>query len=195
MGLGFLACPMYVEGVRNMMFTAQQENQGQFSIRYPRGKGVMTEWKTPLKAMKVGSGRKLRSGDDIAILSIGAIGNLATDACDRLETDGISVAHYDMRFVKPLDEIMLHEIFGKFKQVITVEDGCIQGGFGSAVIEFMAENGYMAQVTRLGVPDEFIEHGTQNELYTECGYDADAMVKAAQNMLKEKLASANKMVG
>ncbi len=189
-----VASPMNEEELRNMMYTGQLENQGPFSIRYPRGTGSMTEWKTPLKAMKVGSGRKLKSGDDIAILSIGAIGTLATDAVAQLEEDGISAAHYDMRFVKPLDELLLHEIFGKFKQVITVEDGCIQGGFGSAVIEFMAENGYMSQVVRLGVPDEFIEHGTQSELYNECGYDAAAMVKTAHELLKSKMQS-KKLVG
>ena len=125
--------------------------------------------------ISIGKGRKLKNGDDIALLSIGAIGTEAQKGIAEVEKKGISVAHYDMRFVKPLDEIMLHEIFGRFKSVITVEDGTIQGGFGSAVIEWMAEQGYHAKVTRLGMPDRWVEHGTQAELYAECGYDAEAI--------------------
>ena len=189
-----VAAPMNEEELRNMMYTAQQVDMGPFSIRYPRGKGVMTDWKKPLKAMKVGHGRRIRTGEDLAILTVGHIGNLAIDASAELESKGISAAHYDMRWVKPLDEIMLHEVFGKFKKVITVEDGSIQGGFGSAVTEFMAEHGYGAQVIRLGVPDKFIEHGTQPQLYRECRYDAQAMVEAAVKMVGEKSAS-SKLVG
>jgi 1-deoxy-D-xylulose-5-phosphate synthase len=189
-----VSSPMDEEELRNLMFTAQAENHGPFSIRYPRGNGVMTEWKTPLRALKVGTGRKIKSGSDVAILTIGAIGNLAKDACDRLDAEGISAAHYDMRFVKPIDELLLHEVFGKFSHVITVEDGCIQGGFGSAVIEFMAEHGYHAKVTRLGIPDRFIEHGSQSQLYAECGYDAAAMVATAKKMLGERKVS-GKLVG
>jgi 1-deoxy-D-xylulose-5-phosphate synthase len=177
-----VASPMNEGELRNMMYTAQYENYGVFSIRYPRGNGVMVDWKTPMKLMKVGTGRKVRSGEDIAVLTIGPIGNNALGACERLEEQGVSAALYDMRFAKPIDETLLHEVFSKFKHVITVEDGCIQGGMGSAVLEFMADNGYQASVKRLGIPDRYIEHGTQDELYAECGYDADAIVAAALEM-------------
>jgi 1-deoxy-D-xylulose-5-phosphate synthase len=136
-----------------------------------------------LEELKIGKGKKLRAGKDIAILSIGHIGNLAVIAADKLESEGVSVAHYDMRFVKPLDEEMLHEIFTNHTQVITVEDGCIQGGFGSAILEFMADNGYNAKVKRLGIPDRYIEHGTQPELWAECGYDEHAIYSAAKEMV------------
>jgi 1-deoxy-D-xylulose-5-phosphate synthase len=177
-----VASPMNEAELRNMMYTAQYENYGVFSIRYPRGNGVMVDWKTPMKLMKVGTGRKVRSGEDVAVLTIGPIGNNALGACERLEEQGVSAALYDMRFAKPIDETLLHEVFSKFKHVITVEDGCIQGGMGSAVLEFMADNGYQASVKRLGIPDRYIEHGTQDELYAECGYDADAIVATALEM-------------
>jgi 1-deoxy-D-xylulose-5-phosphate synthase len=151
----------------------------------------MVNWKTPFKKIRIGTGRKVRSGNDIAFLTIGPMGNQALKAIEKLEAEGISAALYDMRFVKPLDEMLLHEVFSKFKKVITVEDGCIQGGMGSAVLEFMADNGYQAQVKRLGVPDRFVDHGTQNELYAECGYDVNGMVQTAQELMaKEKSMSA-----
>jgi 1-deoxy-D-xylulose-5-phosphate synthase len=146
----------------------------------------MPEWKTRFKEIKIGQGRRLRAGEDIAFLTIGHIGNLAVNACDALAAEGISAAHYDMRFVKPIDELLLHEVFRNFKKVITVEDGCIMGGMGSAVIEFMAQHGYAAQVKMLGIPDAFIEHGEQAELYAECGYDAPGMVEAAMKMVETK---------
>ncbi len=189
-----VSAPMDEEELRNLMYTAQAENHGPFSIRYPRGEGVMLEWKTPFRAVKIGTGRKIRSGSDVAFLTIGAIGNLTRQACEKLDAEGISAAHYDMRFVKPIDELMLHEVFAKFDKVVTVEDGCIQGGFGSAVLEFMADHGYQARVVRLGIPDEFIEHGSQNQLYKECGYDVDAMVASAQKLVGAR-SSAGKMVG
>jgi 1-deoxy-D-xylulose-5-phosphate synthase len=182
-----VASPMNESELRNLMYTAQHENYGPFSIRYPRGNGVMTEWKTPFQLIKPGTGRKVRSGSDIAILSIGPMGNYALQACEELEQRGVSAAMYDMRFVKPLDELLLHEVFGKFKHVITVEDGCLQGGMGSAVLEFMADNGYQSQVKRLGIPDRLVEHGTQDELYAECHYDVAAMVAASEEMLRESL--------
>lgn len=178
-----VSAPMNEEELRDLMYTAQQENMGPFSIRYPRGNGVMTEWKTPLKAIKVGTGRKVTNGSDIAILTIGHPGNFAQKAIEQLKTDGYSVAHYDMRFVKPIDEVMLHEVFGKFRQVITVEDGCVMGGFGSAVLEFMADNGYSAKVTRLGIPDQYIHHGTQKELWADCGFDVDSIAKKVKELL------------
>jgi len=181
-----VSAPMNEEELRNLMYTAQLPDQGPFSIRYPRGQGVMTEWKTPLKEIKVGTGRKLRNGTDVAVLSIGHIGNIAAQGIDALEAEGYSVAHYDIRFVKPLDELLLHEVFGKFDQVVTIEDGCVQGGMGSAVLEFMADHGYQAQVRRLGIPDRFIEHGSQPELYTECGFDDQAVIATVRELVAEK---------
>lgn len=178
-----VSAPMNEAELRNLMYTAQQENMGPFSIRYPRGKGVMTEWKTAFQKIKVGTGRKLTSGSDIAILTIGHPGNFAQEAIDKLSKEGISVAHYDMRFVKPIDEIMLHEVFTKFDKIITVEDGCVMGGFGSAVIEFMADQGYSANIKRLGIPDEFIHHGTQPELWADCGFDTAAITKAVEEII------------
>jgi 1-deoxy-D-xylulose-5-phosphate synthase len=188
-----VASPMNESELRNLMYTAQYENYGVFSIRYPRGNGVMVDWKTPMKLIKPGTGRKVRNGEDVAFLTIGPIGNYALKACEQLEEKGISAALYDMRFAKPLDEMLLHEVFGKFKHVITVEDGCIIGGMGSAILEFMADHGYQAQMRRLGIPDEFIEHGTQDELYAECGYDVNGMVATASEMCagKGRLAAVN----
>ncbi len=178
-----VSAPMNEEDLRNLMYTAQLENQGPFSIRYPRGNGVMTEWKTPFKEIKVGTGRKVTNGEDIAILSIGHPGNFAQEAIQELKDLGVSAAHYDMRFVKPIDQVMLHEVFTKFKKVITIEDGCIMGGFGSAVVEFMADQGYSSQIIRLGIPDKYIHHGTQEELWADCGFDKDAIVATAKKMI------------
>ena len=187
-----VSAPMNEEELRNLMYTAQLENKGPFTIRYPRGNGVMLEWKTPLKEIKIGNGRKVANGEDLAILTIGHPGNFAVEAMEELKAAGLSVAHYDMRFVKPIDEIMLHEVFSKFKKVITVEDGCLMGGFGSAVIEFMADQNYSAQVVRLGIPDQYIHHGTQKELWADCGFDKNAIVAKVKEMLKfseEKIVS------
>jgi len=181
-----VSAPMNESELRNLMYTAQQDNMGPFSIRYPRGKGVMTEWKTPMKAIQVGTGRKLSNGDDVAILSIGHPGNFAQTAITELKTLGVSVAHYDMRFVKPIDEVMLHEVFSKYKKIITVEDGCIVGGFGSAIIEFMADHNYSSKVTRLGIPDKYIHHGTVEELQADCGFDANSIVKKVKELVNYK---------
>jgi 1-deoxy-D-xylulose-5-phosphate synthase len=181
-----VSAPMNEEELRNLMYTAQLRDNGPFSIRYPRGEGVMTEWKTPFREITIGTGRKLRSGNDIAVLSIGHIGNIAAKGIDALQAEGYSVAHYDMRFAKPIDEILLHEVFGKFKHVITDRGWLHHGGMGSAVLEFMADNGYQAQVKRLGIPDHFIEHGTQKELYAECGFDDVALIAAVKEMLPAK---------
>lgn len=188
-----VAAPMNEEELRNMMFTAQQENMGPFSIRYPRGRGVMPDWKRPFEAIPVGKGRTICEGEELAILSIGHMGNEAVKACMDLNEEGIYPAHYDMRFVKPLDEELLHRILKKFKKIITVEDGCIQGGFGSAVLEFMADHGYQAQVVRLGIPDEFVEHGEQEELWALHHYDRAAIRKTAQSMVAGK--TTNTLVG
>jgi len=179
-----VSAPMNEEELRNLMYTAQLPDQGPFSIRYPRGNGVMTNWKTPFREIKVGEGRRVTNGSDIAILTIGHPGNFAQKAIEELRELGISAAHYDMRFVKPIDELMLHEVFTKFKNVITVEDGCIMGGFGSAVVEFMADQGYEAKVTRLGIPDKYIHHGTQEELWEECGFDTKSIVSTVKKMLR-----------
>lgn len=183
-----VSAPMNEQELRNLMHTAVL-NSGPFSIRYPRGNGVMTEWRTPLEALPIGKGRKLRDGKDVAILSLGHIGNLAVTAINKLEQEGLSVAHYDMRFVKPLDEEMLHEVFSTHSKVITIEDGCIQGGFGSAVLEFMADNGYASRLQRLGIPDSYVEHGTQQELWAECGYDEAGIMKAVRAMVGVKVMS------
>ena len=171
-----VSAPMNEEELRNLMFTAQLPNRGPFTIRYPRGRGVLSKWKTAMKEIQIGKGRRLLNGNDIAILSVGHPGNFVAEAAEQLKAIGVSIAHYDMRFVKPIDELMLHEVFTKFNKVITVEDGCIMGGFGSAVIEFMADQKYQAEVVRLGVPDKYIHHGTQKELWSDCGYDADGII-------------------
>lgn len=178
-----IASPMNESELRNLMFTAQLPNKGPFSIRYPRGKGVLINWKTPFEEIKVGTGRKLMDGNQIAFLTVGPIGNDAQKAIHRLNKSGISAAHYDLRFVKPLDEVLLHDVFQKFNKIITVEDGCIIGGFGSAILEFMASNKYKAEVVRLGVPDEFLHHGTQEELHHLCGFDVDGMIIAAKKIV------------
>lgn len=179
-----ISAPMNEQELRNLMYTASVPRKGKaFSIRYPRGQGVMPEWRTPLEEIEIGTGRKLRNGDEVAILTIGHIGNYAVEVCQNLEKKGINVAHFDMRFVKPIDEKLLHEVFSKYKKVITVEDGCVEGGFGSAVIEFMADHNYSAEVKRLGIPDAVIEHGEQLELQHETGFDPEHIEKAVVEML------------
>lgn len=175
-----VAAPMNEEELRNLMYTAQQENAGPFSIRYPRGNGVLTDWKRPFKTLEIGKGRKICDGEDVAILTIGHVGNFAVEACKELNSEGIHPAHYDMRFVKPLDEALLHDVFKRYKNVITVEDGCLQGGMGSAVLEFMADHQYNSHVVRLGIPDEFIDHGEQPELWALCGFDTNAIITAVK---------------
>jgi len=179
-----VSAPMDEVELRNLMYTAQQENMGPFSIRYPRGCGCQVDWRKPFELIEVGKGRILREGTDLAILTIGTTGIHAQRAINSIEKEGHSVALYDMRFVKPLDEKLLHEVFAKFNKIITIEDGSVQGGFGSAVLEFMADNQYSAHVVRLGVPDRFVEHGTQEELMRECGYDMKSIAKTALDLLK-----------
>lgn len=184
-----VAAPMNEEELRDMMYTSTLEkNAGPISIRYPRGNGVMPEWRTPLKEMTIGKGRKLRDGKDIAVLSFGTAGNLAVSAINKLNAEGLQVGHYDMRFVKPIDEALLHEIFARYKKIVTVEDGTIVGGFGSAVLEFMAAHQYHAEVKMLGMPDAIIEHGEQSELYAECGFDANGIAKTITAMVSEGVA-------
>ncbi len=178
-----VSAPMNEQELRNLMFTAQlPRNEGAFSIRYPRGQGVMPNWRTPFEKIEIGKGRKIKEGEDLAILTFGHIGNYAIEACQRLSKQGINPAHYDLRFAKPLDAELLHEVFSSFNKVITVEDGCIQGGVGSAVLEFMAEHNYRAEVKILGIPDEIIEHGEQMDLHRECGFDPDGIIAAVKSL-------------
>lgn len=182
-----LASPMNEHELRRLMYTAQLPGKGTFVIRYPRGRGVLADWHCPLEEVKVGTGRKLRDGDDIAVLSVGPVGNNVVKAVEMMENDGdgISVAHYDMRFVKPLDENLLKEVAAKFKHVITVEDGVREGGFGSAVIEWMEDNGQHLDIVRLGLPDHFVEHGTVAQLQSIVGIDAEGIRRAIEETLRK----------
>jgi 1-deoxy-D-xylulose-5-phosphate synthase len=183
-----VSAPMNESQLRNLMFTAQLETTNlPFVIRYPRGEGVMPDWKTPFEEIPIGKGRKLRDGKDIAILSFGHPGNFAAAAIRDLKNDGLTPAHYDMRFAKPLDEELLHEALNNYEKIITVEDGTIEGGFGSAVLEFMAEHGYKNDIKILGIPDKIIEHGTPKELHHECGYDATAIKEAVLHLMKDDI--------
>ena len=164
--------------LRRMMFTAQQPNMGTFVIRYPRGRGMLTDWKCPLESIPVGKGRRLKEGDDVALVTIGPIGKSVAGAIDEAAKQGVSVAHYDMRFLKPIDTELLHEIGRKFKYIVTLEDGVIKGGLASAVIEFMAENRYTPAIRPMGIPDVFVEHGASAELYRECRMDTPAVLEA-----------------
>ncbi|MBX7125423.1 MAG: 1-deoxy-D-xylulose-5-phosphate synthase [Cyclobacteriaceae bacterium] len=180
-----IASPMNEVELRHLMFTAQLPRSEQaFTIRYPRGQGVIPDWKRPMEAIEIGTGRMICEGEDVAILTLGPVGNFAAEACGLLRNKKIHVAHYDMRFAKPLDEALLHTIFKKFTKVLTVEDGCIPGGFGSAILEFMSDNHYQATVMRLGIPDRIVEHGEQGQLYEECGYDTRAIEQAVINLLE-----------
>jgi 1-deoxy-D-xylulose-5-phosphate synthase len=181
-----VSAPMNESELRNLMYTAQLDSTvNPFVIRYPRGEGVMPKWKTEMKEIKIGTGRKLKDGNDVAILSLGHPGNFATTAIRELKTDGLNVAHYDMRFVKPLAENLLHEVFSKFEKIITVEDGTVVGGFGSAILEFAAKHNYKAEIKVLGIPDAIIEHGTLKELHHECHFDAKAIADAVREMMKD----------
>ncbi len=182
-----VSAPMDEMELRNLMYTAQLGNKGPFSIRYPKGTGVIPDWKKPMKEVQVGKARLIQTGEDIVILSIGHIGNLVVEASKKLNKANISVCHYDMRFVKPLDENILHTVFRNFKKIITIEDGTIVGGLGSAVLEFMSDHGYRSIVKRLGVPDHFVDHGTQQELYLECGYDVESIIKTIKAMVKKRI--------
>lgn len=182
-----LASPMNEHELRRLMYTAQLPGKGTFVIRYPRGRGVLADWHCPLEEVKVGTGRKLRDGDDIAVLSVGPVGNNVVKAVGMMENDGdgISVAHYDMRFVKPLDENLLKEVAAKFKRVITVEDGVREGGFGSAVIEWMEDNGQHLDIVRLGLPDHFVEHGTVAQLQSIVGINAEGIRRTIEETLRK----------
>lgn len=183
-----IAAPMNEKELRNLMYTAQlEETQYPFVIRYPRGEGTMPEWRTPFEALPIGKGRKLKDGKDVAILSFGHPGNFAQAAIRSLRTEGIDPAHYDLRFVKPIDEDLLHEAFSNYSKIVTVEDGTVVGGFGSAVLEFMNANGYKADVKILGIPDRLVEHGSPKELHRECAYDAEGIAEAVRELMKDKV--------
>ncbi|MCR6720482.1 MAG: 1-deoxy-D-xylulose-5-phosphate synthase [Chitinophagaceae bacterium] len=183
-----ISAPMNEAELRNLMYTAQLEsNQLPFVIRYPRGEGVMPEWQTKMEEVKIGKGRKLREGTQVALLSFGHPGNFAAAAIRELRNDGLNPGHYDMRFAKPLDEEMLHEICQRYEKLVTIEDGCIEGGFGSAVLEFMAKHGYKNDIRILGIPDAIVEHGTLKELHQECGYDTPAIIAAVREMVGERV--------
>ena len=180
-----VSAPMNEAELRDLMYTAQLDSTDlPFVIRYPRGEGMMPEWKTAMKEIKIGKGRKLKEGKEIAILSFGHPGNFAAAAIRNLMADGITPGHYDMRFAKPLDEEMLHEVFSKYNKIVTVEDGTVVGGIGSAILEFMAAHGYKADLRILGIPDRIVEHGSQKELQKECHYDADSIASTIREMMK-----------
>lgn len=182
-----IASPLNEVEMRNMMFTAQLRPKGPFVIRYPRGRGDIVDWKQPFMELEIGKGQQLKDGTDLAILSIGPIGREATKAIELLEKEHISVAHFDMRFLKPIDNKLLKTVFTNFNKIITLEDASIVGGLGSAVIEYMNDNSYKAKVLRLGIPDRFVDHGTQEELYKECGYDAGGIVTTVRNLVQSKI--------
>ena len=181
-----IAAPMNENELRNMMYTAQLPDNGPFVIRYPRGKSVNPDWKKPFQEIEIGKGRCLRNGKDIAILSVGHIGNTAMQAAQLLSTLGVEVGVYDFRFVKPLDESLLHEVAKTYSHIITIEDGVLKGGFGSAVVEFLSDNGIEIPVHRLGIPDQFITHGALRDLYRECRIDVDAVVETAMAIVRKQ---------
>jgi 1-deoxy-D-xylulose-5-phosphate synthase len=179
-----IAAPMNEQELRNLMYTAQlPEMELPFVIRYPRGEGVMVDWKKPFEQLPIGKGRKLKDGKDIAILTLGHPGNFAQTAIRNLRSEGIDPAHYDLRFVKPLDEALLHEVFQQYDKIVTVEDATVVGGFGSAILEFMNAHGYQSQIKILGIPDAIVEHGSLKELHQECHYDAAAIADAVKTLL------------
>ena len=183
-----VSAPMNESELRNLMYTAQLDSTtSPIVIRYPRGEGVMAEWKTEMKEIKIGTGRKLKEGKDIAILTFGHPGNFAAAAIRELKNDGINPGHYDMRFAKPLDETLLHEACQQYEKLVTVEDGAIEGGIGSAILEFMAIHGYKNDVKILGIPDRLVEHGTPKELYRECGYDTQSITDTVRKLMKVKV--------
>ena len=180
-----VAAPMNESEFRNLLYTAQLSPKHPFGIRYPRGKGFQENWQTPFEEIPIGKGRKLNDGEDIALLTIGTVGNYAQEAVQQLKNDDIFVAHYDLRFVKPLDETLLQEVFSNYKHIITIEDGCVLGGFGSAVLEWSNAHHFMQPIKMLGIPDQFIQHGTQDELRHLCGFDTDGIVQAVKAILKK----------
>jgi 1-deoxy-D-xylulose-5-phosphate synthase len=179
-----VAAPMDETELRNMLYSAQFEN-GPYAIRYPRAQARSAEWNSPFSKMETGRGRCMREGTGIAILTLGHVGNFAMDACSHVEKEGMQIALYDLRFLKPLDEKLLHSVFRTFRYIITVEDGVISGGMGSAVLEFMSKHYYNTPVKILGIPDRFIEHGTLPELYAECGFNKEGIIAALKAAIEK----------
>lgn len=180
-----ISSPMDEIELRNLMYTAQLPNKGPFVIRYPRGVGSNEDWRHPFSEIDTGKGRCLRRGKKVAVLTLGPLGIKVARVCKELAQQGIEVGHYDVRFVKPLDEQMLHEVFSSYTTVLTIEDGAIAGGMGSAILEFMSENGYQCKVKRLGIPDRFVEHGSQMALYKEIGLDMESIRGLIEELAKE----------
>ena len=180
-----ISSPMNEHELRHLMYTAQLPEKGPFVIRYPRGRGVLVDWECEMEEIPVGKGRLIHEGKDLAILTIGPIGNTAEEAIAEAEKEGLSIAHYDMRFLKPLDEEILEKVGHSFKHIITVEDGVRTGGLGSAVIEYMQDHGVENSVIRLGLPDEFVEHGTISELHHIVGIDKEGILLAIHTSLNK----------
>ena len=190
-----VSAPMDGHELRNMLYTAQLEKiKGPVSIRYPRGTSLSSDWEVPFEETEIGKARLISEGEDIAVLSIGHPGNFVVAAADKLKEEGISVFHYDMRFVAPIDKDALHRVFRRFRKIVTVEDGILKGGFGSAVIEFMCDNGYVAEIRRLGIPDYFVEHGTQEELIRECGFDSEGIAAVIRTLVEESSKSGKNII-
>jgi len=182
-----VSAPMNEAELRNLMYTAQlEETKDPFVIRYPRGQGVMPEWQTPFEKITIGKGRIINDGEGILILSIGHPGNFVVAAIQQLNAQGVFPAHADMRFAKPIDEELLHELAPRFSKIITIEDGTIVGGFGSAVLEFLSEYNYKNEVIRLGIPDRIVEHGKPEELHHECAYDTAAIVNTVLSLTRKE---------
>jgi 1-deoxy-D-xylulose-5-phosphate synthase len=180
-----VSAPMNESELRNLMYTAQLDSTtNPFVIRYPRGEAVKADWKTEMKEIKIGTGRKLKDGEEIAILSFGHPGNFAAAAIRDVKSEGLNPAHYDIRFVKPLDEELLHEVFSKYSKIITVEDGTVVGGFGSAILEFMNAHHYKADVKILGIPDIVIEHASQKQQQKQAGIDPESIADAIREIAK-----------
>ena len=188
-----IAAPRNEMELRNLMYTAQLPNKGPFVIRYPRGKGFNVEWHNEWEEQPIGKGECLKTGTDLAVVTIGTMAERAEKAINRLENEtGLNVAHYDARFLKPLDEELFHEIGNKFKKIVTIEDGVIDGGFGSAVLDFMADNNYRIEVVRLGIPDKFIEHGTPEELHAMLGLNTEGLLESFKKIMKEEITTKEK---
>tara|TARA_B100000902_G_C27307287_1_gene916271 strand:+ start:397 stop:2301 length:1905 start_codon:yes stop_codon:yes gene_type:complete len=180
-----IASPLNEIELRNLMYTAQTKStQSPFAIRYPRGRGVIQNWEVPFQKIKIGSGNTICTGDNLAIISIGHIGNMIIEICSELKSQNIHIGHYDIRFLKPLDEQLLHRVFQKYKNIITIEDGCLKGGLGSSILEFASINNYYIPITRFGVPDKFIEHGSPEEQRIECKYDKKSVMNQIKVILK-----------
>lgn len=183
-----VAAPRNEIELRNLMFTAERYREGPFVIRYPRGKGFIGDWRQPMQVLEIGKGECLKNGDDLAVLTIGTMANYASQAIEKIESEAkFKIAHYDLRFIKPLDVNILHEIGKKFKKIVTIEEGVLKGGFGSAILEFMSDNNYHCEIKRLGIDDTFVEHGTPEELHRLVGLDAEGISNSLRLLLVDNV--------